>query len=76
MIKSISYWSIPRTPDIERPIDEAMAEAKGAGFKAIELAIATSGVLSIETDEQTCEGYRALAARHKLSLETVAAGIT
>lgn len=47
-----------------------------AGFKAIELAVATSGILSVETDQQTCETYRALAEKHKLSLETVAAGIT
>lgn len=77
MIKSISYWSIEPPPGGgERPIDEAMADAKGAGFKAIELAVATSGVLSVETDQRTCEQYRALADSHKLSLETVAAGIT
>lgn len=77
MIKSISYWSIEPLPGGgERPIDEAMADAKGAGFRAIELAVATSGVLSVETDQRTCEQYRALADSHKLSLETVAAGIT
>ena len=77
MIKSISHWSIqPPSAGGERPIDEAMADAKGAGFKAIELAVATSGVLSVETDQRTCEQYRALADSHKLSLETVAAGIT
>ncbi|MDQ3439305.1 MAG: sugar phosphate isomerase/epimerase [Planctomycetota bacterium] len=77
MIKSISYWSIEPPPaGGERPIDEAMADAKAAGFQAIELAVAMSGVLSVETDQHTCEGYRALADKHKLSLETVAAGLT
>lgn len=77
MIKSISYWSIESLPGGgERPIDEAMADAKAAGFQAIELAIATTGILSIETDQKTCESYRALAEKNRLSLETVAAGIT
>jgi hexulose-6-phosphate isomerase len=78
MIKSISYWSIPPARGGgEAPIDDAMAQASAAGFKAIELAVsATPGVLSIETDEKTCASYRKLADKHKLSLETVAAGIT
>lgn len=77
MIKSISYWSIEPPPGGgEPPIEKAMADARAAGFKAIELAIATSGVLSVDTDQRTCEQYRALAETHKLSLETVAAGIT
>lgn len=77
MIKSISYWSIqPPASGGERPIDEAMADAKAAGFQAIELAVGTSGVLNVETDQRTCEGYRALSEKHRLSLETVATGIT
>ncbi len=76
MIKSISYASIPRAAEAERPIDEAIAEAKTAGFRAIELGITMSGVLSIQTEEKACEAYQALAEKHKLSLETVAAGIT
>lgn len=78
MIKSISYWSIPSAEGgKECPIDQAMAQARDAGFQAIELAVSASpGVLSIETDQQTCEQYRSLAEKHKLSLQTVAAGIT
>jgi hexulose-6-phosphate isomerase len=78
MIKSISYWSIePPAAGGEASIDKAMTDAKSAGFQAIELAVsATPGVLSVETDQKTCEQYRGLAEKHKLSLETVAAGIT
>ncbi len=77
MIKSISHWSIQPPPGGgERPIDEAMSDAKAAGFGAIELAVSARGVLSVETDQKTCDGYRALAEKHGLSLETVAVGIT
>jgi hexulose-6-phosphate isomerase len=77
MIKSISYWSIQPSPDgAQRPIAEAMDNAKGAGFRAIELAIAPTGVLSVETDQETCERYRAFAEQHGLILETVAAGLS
>ncbi len=76
MIKSISYWSITPPPGGgDRPIDEAFADAKGAGFKAIELAVATEGALSVQADQATCERYAELAEKHKLSLETVATGI-
>ncbi|HEV2295758.1 MAG TPA: sugar phosphate isomerase/epimerase family protein [Tepidisphaeraceae bacterium] len=77
MIKSISYWSIePPAGGGQRPIDQAMAEAAAAGFKAIELAVGVSGILNTETDQRACEQYRSLAEKHRLSLETVAAGIT
>jgi hexulose-6-phosphate isomerase len=76
MIKCISYWSVANGLEGTRPIDEAMAEAKGAGFDGIELAIgAKGGVLNIETDEQTCRSYRALAEKHGLVCDTVAAGL-
>ena len=76
MIKSISYWSIqPGADGNPRPIDEAMADAKAGGFEAIELAVAAKGLLSVQTDQATCEQYRELADKYGLSLETVAAGL-
>src|SRR5688572_25362742 len=77
MIKSISYWSIQPEPDGgQRPIADAMGEAQRGGFRAIELAIAPTGLLSVETDQATCERYRILAEQHGLVLETVAAGLS
>jgi hexulose-6-phosphate isomerase len=76
MKKCISYWSVEGGLAGTRPVDEAMREAKAAGFDGIELAVATSGVLSTQTDQKTCENYRALAAKHGLALETVAAGLS
>src|SRR5688572_30264645 len=76
MIKSISYWSIqPAEDGQQRPVEEAMVDARDAGFGGIELAVALTGVLSVETDEQTCAKYRNLAERHGLRMETVAAGL-
>ena len=77
MIKCISYWSVPKGLEGERPIDEAMAEAKAAGFQGIELAVGEkNGVLDVATDEATCTAYRKLADKHGLVVETVAAGLT
>ena len=72
----ISYWSIEGGLANTRPIDEAMKEAKAAGFDGIELACGTDGVLSTSTDQKTCESYRALADKHGLAVETLAAGLS
>jgi L-ribulose-5-phosphate 3-epimerase len=72
----ISYWSIEGGLANTRPVDEAMKEAKAAGFDGIELAIGTEGVLHTQTDQATCESYRKLAEKHGLALETVAAGLS
>ncbi len=45
----ISYWSVEGGLDNTRPIDEAMLEAKSAGFDGIELAVGTSGMLHTQT---------------------------
>ena len=72
----ISYWSVEGGLANTRPVDEAMSEAKAAGFDGIELAIGTEGVLHTQSDRSTCESYRKLAERHGLALETVAAGLS
>ena len=76
MKKCISYWSVEGGLANTRPIDEAMKEAKSAGFDGIELAIGTEGVLHTQSDKATCESYRKLADKHGLALETVAAGLS
>ena len=72
----ISYWSIEGGLANTRPVDEAMKEAKAAGFDGIELAIGTEGVLHTQSDQATCESYRKLADKHGLALETAAAGLS
>ena len=76
MKKCISYWSIEGGLANTCPVDEAMRQAKAAGFDGIELAIGIDGVLHTQTDQKTCEDYRALAEKHGLALETVAAGLS
>ena len=76
MKRCISYWSVAGGLENTRPIDEAMAEAKAAGFDGIELAIGTAGVLHTQSDEATCRAYRKLADKHGLALETLAAGLS
>ena len=71
----ISYWSVEGGLGGARPVEEAMKEAKAAGFDGIELAIGAEGVLNTQTDQKTCESYRRLAEQHNVVLETVAAGL-
>jgi L-ribulose-5-phosphate 3-epimerase len=72
----ISYWSIKGGLENERPVEEAILEAKSAGFDGLELAIGTSGVITPETDQKTMKSYRALGEKHGIKLETFACALT
>ncbi len=72
----ISYWSVKDGLANERPVEEAIVEAKSAGFDGIELAVSTGGVLSVETDQKTMESYRKLGEKHGMKLETLACALT
>jgi len=72
----ISYWSVKDGLANTRPIEDALIEAKAAGFDGIELACGTDGVLSVNTDQKTMESYRALGEKHGIKLETMAAGLS
>jgi hexulose-6-phosphate isomerase len=76
MIKCISYWSVAGGGDNSRPPEEAMDEAKGAGFAGIELAVGEKGILTPGTDEATCVRYREAAAARGLVLQTLASGMS
>src|SRR5438067_1635390 len=76
MILCISYWSVRDGLTNTRPIEEAIVEAKEAGYDGIELACGMNGALSIESDRKSVEGYRALGAKHGVKLESMAAGLT
>jgi hexulose-6-phosphate isomerase len=71
----ISYWSLEGGWESKRPIEQAILEAKAAGFDGIELAAAKSGLLSTETDQRTMESYRALGQKHQMKLETLACAL-
>src|SRR3954454_23806809 len=76
MLKGISYWSIEGGLAGTRSPEEAMREAKAAGFDAIELAISTSGALNTQSDQKTCEAVRAAAENVGIGAKTVAAGLS
>jgi hexulose-6-phosphate isomerase len=76
MISAINYWSFERGLSNEHSIREAAAQAREAGFEAIELAIAESGVLSVTSSLDDCRRIRAEVESFSLRLESVASGIT
>jgi hexulose-6-phosphate isomerase len=76
MIHAISYWSIEGGLMGACPVDEAIAQAKSAGFEGLELAVAESGVLTPATDEATCARYRDQAAAAGIRVETLASGMS
>ena len=53
---------------------EAMREAKNLGFDAIELCIASEGVLTHNTTQAQCEGIRADARRIGIEISSLASG--
>jgi len=58
MKKSISYWSFPGGLEGTKPVVEACKEAKAAGFDAIELAIGTSGEISLDSSQESLARLR------------------
>ncbi len=75
MIKAISYWSLKGGLEGTGEIESAVLQAKGHGFKGVELAFAEKGVLTPESDERTCKRYREIAEKHGVVVETVASGM-
>ncbi|MBA3485183.1 MAG: sugar phosphate isomerase/epimerase [Pirellulales bacterium] len=76
MIKSISYWSVAGGLEGTRPVNEALADAKQAGFAGMELCIGLEGVLTPGTSQAECEGLRSEIDKSGLVVETLASGMT
>lgn len=51
MKKSISYWSFPGGLDGSKPAAEAFAEAKAAGFEAVEVCLSETGDVSLASSD-------------------------
>ena len=71
---SASYWMFEGGLEATRPIDEAMQEAKDLGFDAIELAVASQGVLTHNTTQAQCEDIIANANKIGIEISSVASG--
>lgn len=77
MRKGISYWSLKDGLAGTHPLDKAgLAEAKNAGFDLLEPAIGTEGVLTVDSDQPTCEAIRSAVEDAGFSMETLASGMT
>jgi L-ribulose-5-phosphate 3-epimerase len=76
MIKAISYWSMKEGLAGTHPIKDALQTAKKEGFAGLELAISTSGELTIETSQQRCAEIQREIEAADVIVETVASGMS
>ena len=71
---SASYWMFEGGLEAEKPITDAMQEAKRLGFDAIELAVAGRGVLTHEATQSQCDEIVAIAGKIGIEISSVASG--
>ncbi len=71
---SASYWMFEGGLEAEKPTTEAMQEAKDLGFDAIELCIASEGVLTQDITQSQCEDIVATAKKIGIEISSVASG--
>jgi len=71
---SASYWMFEGGLEAAKPIAEAMQEAKELGFDAIELAVASKGVLTHQATQSECEDIVATAKKIGIEISSVASG--
>jgi L-ribulose-5-phosphate 3-epimerase len=71
---SMSYWCLEGGLEGQKPIIDAMREVKELGFDAIELAVASSGLLTPQTSEQECKEIAAAARHIGLEISSLASG--
>ena len=74
MKTSASYWMFEGGLEATKPIEDAMQEAKELGFEAIELAIASQGVLTEKTTQSQCEEIVTTAQKVGIEISSVASG--
>jgi len=71
---SASYWMFEHGLAGTEPIERAMQQAKDLGYDAIELCIASEGVLTDRTSQAECEAIVATARRIGIEIASVASG--
>lgn len=69
-----SYWMFEGGLEASLPVADAIAQAKDLGFDAIELCIASSGVLTHEATQADCERIVATAGELGIEIAGVASG--
>lgn len=71
---SASYWMFEGGLEASLPVADAIAQAKDLGFDAIELCVASSGVLTHEATQADCERIVATADELGIEIASVASG--
>ncbi len=71
---SASYWMFEGGLEATKPIALAMRDARELGFEAIELAIASKGVLTHQATRAQCEDIVAAAQKIGIEISSVASG--
>ena len=69
-----SYWMFEGGLEGKKAPVEAMQEAKAAGFDAIELCVASEGVLTHNTTQSECEDIVAASEKIGIEISSVASG--
>ncbi|HTL28086.1 MAG TPA: hypothetical protein VL282_02645, partial [Tepidisphaeraceae bacterium] len=72
MIKGISYWSIGASV----PMEDALKQARDAGYGALELAFALEGELAPSSPRVTCDRLRNAAEKIGIAVQSVASGMS
>lgn len=75
MKKSINYWSFPGGLESKAELSDVFAEAKKAGFEAVELCCGETGRVSLKLTEKQCADIRRLAEKYGVQIASLASGI-
>lgn len=73
--KSISYWSFPGGLDGSKPVAEAFAEAKKAGFDAVEICLNLTGEVTATTTEKSAKDIARMASDAGVAISAVACAL-
>lgn len=76
MTSAINYWSFEKGLSGECSPSAAAKQAKAAGFDAIELCIAESGVLTVTSTLEECRRLRAEVEAAGVAMHTMACGMS
>lgn len=71
---SASYWMFEGGLEGRRPVVEVMKEAKQLGFDAVELCLASQGVLTDKTSKEECKAIVAESKNIGIGISSVASG--
>jgi hexulose-6-phosphate isomerase len=74
MKTGLNYWMLEGGLEGQKPVVEAMQDAKTMGYDAIELCIAGQGVLTEKTGQAECEAIREKADEIGIELVGLASG--